>query len=536
MKPDNETAIQEVYIVKRFNVTGTCIPQKHYMVDTSAKLEQITKMIEQDSYFTINRARQYGKTTSLMLLWRALKERYIVVSISFEGMGAEVFQSEDTFIRRFCGRVSDSLKLTGYDSDLRSFWECRDAKEDMDSLKMRIRTFCTEVDREVLLFIDEVDKSSDNQLFLNFLGVLREMYLERAYGAVTFKSVILAGVYDIKNLKLKLRPDDERKYNSPWNVAVDFMVDMSFSAKEIGTMLKAYEEDHMYGMDIEAVSEEIYRYTAGYPFLVSLICLWIDERLPDEGQKKWDVSGVRQAVREILKNSNTLFDDVIKNIENNKSFGEFIEQILLEGNQIPFKVSNPEINLGITFGIISEKNGLCQISTIIFETYIYDHFVAERLMEQSVLQTPRRQFLTADGKLDMNHILKKFQELMKAEYRSNDDDFLEKQGRLLFLCFLKPIINGTGHYVVEPQTRDNSRMDIVVFYGSEEYIIELKKWYGEKKDAEGIKQLAGYLESRSQKKGWMISFCFNKNKEQLRDQYTRESLRYEGKEISTFVV
>ena len=231
MKPDNETAIQEVYIVKRFNVTGTCIPQKHYMVDTSAKLEQITKMIEQDSYFTINRARQYGKTTSLMLLWRALKERYIVVSISFEGMGAEVFQSEDTFIRRFCGRVSDSLKLTGYDSDLRSFWECRDAKEDMDSLKMRIRTFCTEVDREVLLFIDEVDKSSDNQLFLNFLGVLREMYLERAYGAVTFKSVILAGVYDIKNLKLKLRPDDERKYNSPLECGSGFHGGYEFLGK-----------------------------------------------------------------------------------------------------------------------------------------------------------------------------------------------------------------------------------------------------------------------------------------------------------------
>ena len=58
--------------MKRFNVTGTCIPQKHYMVDTSAKLNQITKMIEQDSYFAINRARQYGKTTSLMLLWKAL--------------------------------------------------------------------------------------------------------------------------------------------------------------------------------------------------------------------------------------------------------------------------------------------------------------------------------------------------------------------------------------------------------------------------------------------------------------------------------
>lgn len=79
--------------MKRFNVTGTCIPQKHYMVDTSAKLNQITKMIEQDSYFAINRARQYGKTTSLMLLWKALKRKYIVISISFEGMGKLNFYS-----------------------------------------------------------------------------------------------------------------------------------------------------------------------------------------------------------------------------------------------------------------------------------------------------------------------------------------------------------------------------------------------------------------------------------------------------------
>ena len=328
----------------------------------------------------------------------------------------------------------------------------------------------------------------------------------------------------------------QRKYNSPWNVAVDFRVDMSFSTKEIGTMLKTYDEDHMYGIDIEAVSEEIYRYTDGYPFLVSLICLWIDERLPEKGHKEWNVSGVRQAVREIVKNSNTLFDDIIKNIENIKSFGTFVERILLEGNQVPFKVSNPEINLGVTFGIIKEKDGLCQISNIIFETYIYDHFVAERLMKQAVLQIPRSQFLTMDGKLNMNVILAKFQELMKAEYRSSDDEFLEKQGRLLFLCFLKPIINGTGHYVVEPQTRDNGRMDIVVFYGAEEYIIELKKWYGEKKDTEGVKQLAGYLESRFQTKGWMVTFCFNKNKEQLREQYTREVIQYEGKEIRTFLV
>ena len=42
-----------------------------------------------------------------------------------------------------------------------------------------------------------------------------------------------------------------------------------------------------------------------------------------------------------------------------------------------------------------------------------------------------------------------------------------REGRLLFLSFLKPIINGMGHYVVEPETRGSRRMDIVVFYGSQ---------------------------------------------------------------------
>ncbi len=36
--------------MKRFHVTGTCIPEKHYMTEISSKLDQIVEMIEQDSY------------------------------------------------------------------------------------------------------------------------------------------------------------------------------------------------------------------------------------------------------------------------------------------------------------------------------------------------------------------------------------------------------------------------------------------------------------------------------------------------------
>lgn len=90
---------------RRFNVTGTCIPEKHYMADTKEKLDKIVRLIEQDSYFTINRARQYGKTTTLMLLWKRLKERYIVISTSFEGMGNEAFRTGPSDCRKADGET-----------------------------------------------------------------------------------------------------------------------------------------------------------------------------------------------------------------------------------------------------------------------------------------------------------------------------------------------------------------------------------------------------------------------------------------------
>ena len=48
--------------MKKFNVTGNCVSEKHYMVDISNKLEQIVEMIDEGEYFTINRPRQYGNT------------------------------------------------------------------------------------------------------------------------------------------------------------------------------------------------------------------------------------------------------------------------------------------------------------------------------------------------------------------------------------------------------------------------------------------------------------------------------------------
>ncbi len=492
---------------KEFNITGLCIPKLHYMVDTNDKVSQIIeKYIERDAYFTMNCARQYGKTTTLELLYHRLRKDYIVLDISFEA-------SDDCFVSMYSlalgliSKIEERLAANHVSEVLVEKWR-RPISETlpMEELNRRITELCRESDREIILMADEVDRVADNQLFLLFLGLLRTKYLRRNAGRdETFKSVVLAGVHDIKNLKMKIRQEDSQKYNSPWNIAADFNVDMGFSVPEIESMLREYEADCRTGMDIHAVAKGLYAYTSGYPFLISWLCKRIDE-----GRLCWSMNGIKAAVREMLHGTNTLFDDMIKNLENYPDFRKLVENVLIQGETVPFVLSNPEIARGVMYGIFRKTGGQVCISNQIFETYIYEYLISINKTQELLLPkySDQTQYIR-NGRLDMKLVLERFSAFLKSEYRKEDERFIERQGRLLFLCFLRPIINGTGHYAVESQTRKNTRMDIQVFYGTEEFVVELKLWHGAKREQEGYEQLTGYLDARGLKRGYLVSFCAN---------------------------
>ena len=490
---------------KRFNVTGSCIPDRHYMVKTEKRFRAVKELIDYGEYFTINRARQYGKTTMLNMVRRRLSEQYIIIDTSFEGVGDSVFQSEASFVQLMVTLMKEALQYAHapYASALDG-----STPATMKDLSKIVTHFCQSMQKPVLLMIDEVDKSSDNQLFLNFLGMLRELYLQRdKHGmASTFHSVILAGVYDVKNLKLKLRPDEERKYNSPWNIAADFNVDMTFHPEEIAQMLGDYENDVHTGMDIKAISEEIYKYTSGYPFLVSCICKVIDEQYDQE----WTSESIVKAVKKLVEGGSTLMDDLSKNLENNPEFREFMYSVSVNSESYSFSLLNPMVSMGNMFSYIRNKNGRVVIHNLIFEEALFMYFTLDYAIKNHGKFSPFQLSYIRNGKLNMEHVVTRFRDLMREEYRDSTVPLLEKEGRLLFLTFLKPIINGIGFYYVEPQTRDNRRMDLVVTYDRQEFIVELKIWRGEKYEESGRDQLSEYLATRGMDEGYLVTFDFSK--------------------------
>jgi hypothetical protein len=499
------------------------------MVDITNKLNEIEAMVKDGEYFVINRPRQYGKTTTMYMLEQKLKDEYLVLSISFEGVGDKIFESESGFASSFLKLLAKAAKLEDMDMN-KVIIELNDGISNFDSLSEVITKLIEQSKSDIVLFIDEVDKSSNNQLFLSFLGILRNKFLLKQQGKdKTFYSVILAGVYDIKNLKLKIRQNDEKKYNSPWNIAVNFKVDMKFNVEEIITMLKQYSDYKNISMNFEEISEAIHFYTNGYPFLVSRISQIIDEDIMLENENSWNLEYINKAVKEILQENNTLFDDLIKNIENNQELSEYIFDLIINGNEKTFNIHNPIINLGVVFGYFENVNGRVKISNRIFQEMLYNYFSSKLENKTDMSNYNFKENFIIEGGLDFEKILLRFQQFIKEQYSSIDSKFIEREGRLLFLAFIKPIINGVGFDFKEVQISEEKRLDIVVTYLSNKYVVELKIWRGSEYHKKGLIQLKDYLDIQGLDKGYLVVFNFNRDKE-----YKEERVRFLGKDI--FVV
>lgn len=506
-----------------FNTEGPCEPEIHYMVRLDDRLDRIKQcFIDRGKYFVMNQGRQYGKTTTLCALEDYLRREYIVISMDFQGISTVEYSDEYTFTKAFMRMFLEAIEDGGFMAD-----EIQQVSEFVENPKQNtlgemfclISELCKSAAKPIVLMIDEVDSAGNNQVFIDFLSMLRRYYIKRKKKPI-FHSVILAGVYDIKNLKLKIRPGEEHQYNSPWNIAADFDVDMSFSAGQIAEMLKEYETENRTGMDVADVAKEIYQYTSGYPYLVSAVCKLLDEKILllesfSDGQDAWSGKGITEAVKLLMNMRVPLFDSMIKQLDQYEDLRKMIERILYKGEKIPFSPDIKSINLGIMFSFLKEGNGQVLISNRIFEMRMLNLFIAKEALDSDIFlqgQCDKNLFIK-DARLDMDLVLKKFVEYFTDIYGGSNEKFIEENGRRFFLLYLKPIINGTGNYYLEAQTRDAKRTDVVVDYLGEQFIVELKIWHGKEYNERGERQLAEYLDYYHKEKGYLLSFNFNKKKD-----------------------
>lgn len=180
----------------------------------------------------------------------------------------------------------------------------------------------------------------------------------------------------------------------------------------------------------------------------------------DKYDKIWENQYLELAVKKLLKEDNTNFQSLIKNIENNSKLKEMVKNLIIYGNKITYNINNPVINLGIIYGVFKNEDFNLKMNNRIYEQLLYDYMSS--LIETSrnlSFYNEKSQFINADGSLNVRKILLKFHEFMKHE-------------------------------------QSEKRFDIVINYEKRIYILELKIWRGDKYHERGLVQLGEYLEQQ----------------------------------------
>ena len=96
------------------------------------------------------------------------------------------------------------------------------------------------------------------------------------------------------------------------------------------------------------------------------------------------------------------------------------------------------------------------------------------------------------------------------------------------------MINGNGFYHFETETRDFGKIDVVIDYLKQQFILELKIWGGDSKHQDAYDQLAKYLKSKNIDCGYLLTFDFRKKGD---DSFSENQwVEWDGKRIFDVVL
>jgi hypothetical protein len=131
--------------------------------------------------------------------------------------------------------------------------------------------------------------------------------------------------------------------------------------------------------------------------------------------------------------------------------------------------------------------------------------VATELITQTIAP-----FKMADGSLNASALIKAFVDF----YRENSAIWLEKfeykeaGPHLLMMAFLQRVINGGGTLHRE-YALGKKRVDILLRWGKQTILIELKIYYNQSSLSDGLQQTASYMDSSHANEGHLILFDRN---------------------------
>jgi len=448
-----------------FNTTGPCNPAKHYFLPPSKRLvgSHLSRYIQDELYWVLHAPRQTGKTTFLQTWMHEINTSGLAVACYVSVERCQQFPEASESMPAICEAIiSYAQKFLSPDQV-----PALPKGESASVLDMILSGWAKLVaPKPLVVLFDEVDVLQD-QAMVSFLRQLRGGFAGRGIGKFPV-SVALVGMRDLRDYLILSKDGFPISPGSPFNIKQDSVTLSNFTENDVIALAGQHSTDTGQTFSDEAVSM-VYDFTRGQPWLTNALlqkCTWA--LCPNS--EPVNAEHIREAREMLIQERAVHLDSLAERLHDQRV--KRIVQTIMTGDIDPTMTEGDDFHFTIDMGLVTKEKG-----TPVIANPIYRETIARVLSQgmQDAIPAPEWRWQKADGSLDMDELMTKFQDFWSqhSEIWEQKADYTEAFPHLLLMAFLQRVVNGGGR-IEREYAAGRGRMDIAVIYGGKTTIIEIK--------------------------------------------------------------
>ncbi|MDR2577503.1 MAG: PD-(D/E)XK nuclease domain-containing protein [Chitinispirillales bacterium] len=347
--------------------------------------------------------------------------------------------------------------------------------------------------KPLVILFDEVDVLEGEPL-ISFLRQLRSGFADRGPGKFP-TSVALVGMRDLRDYITAAKEGIAPNPGSPFNIKRASVFISNFTKKDVAALFVQRTAETGQEIAAEAL-DYVYEQSWGQPWIVnSLFERATSSILNEDDYQTVTLNHIMVAQEQMILARETHLDALNVRL-NDPKIRHVVETIMIGDCDPSFGEADPAIELAKDLGLIKWDTATgFTISNPIYEKILTRYLNSGYHNMMPPPSTWRWQ--TADGRLDMDSLLKEFQTFWRrfSEKWEEKSDYTKAFPHLLLTAFLQRLTNGCGR--VEPESAaGRGRMDLFVEYQGDKFIIEIKLLRDRDNPKEileeGLEQIAAY--------------------------------------------
>ncbi len=509
-----------------FNTTGPCRPEDHYMLPASRRLPDVHRLIAERRYFVVHAARQTGKTTAMRALAEELRgEGQVALHVSLEA--SRQTPSLSDVEPRWVQAIMDEARWMLPAADRPP--EGAGAGATGTRLAALLADWALAMQpRPLVLMLDEVD-TIEGEAMVSFLAQLRSGFPRRPRAFPS--SIVLVGLRDLKDYLVQAKGGLPPNPGSPFNIKAESLTLRNFDRDEIAELYAQHTDDTGQPFTVDAV-DRAWFWTRGQPFLVNALAYHLTRRDPVPAPTPITGDDIDRAKEALVLARTTHLDNLVQRLAEPR-VARVLEPILL-GEAPPDDVLD-DLDYAMDLGLIARSERGWEPANPLYREVLVRALTRVR---QDSLPVPWWPWQTDDGRLDMPALIDAFVKWWRRHgdllIDQSNAGWREAAAHLAFMGFLQRVVNGGGR-VTREYASGRGRLDLLVEYGPDRFVIELKRVPPahvslETVREEGIDQLCGYLDQLGLAEGWMIVFDQRPGRT-WEQRLWREEVQREGRDL-----